>query len=87
MGALVLLSGFTQKDNVNLIKRMKEIFLDRKYTMSYIPSITDKKLESFKNTKMQLREYGNFEFNYFDIDDFCSMDKIDAIFKSDVIYL
>jgi len=87
MGALVLLSGFTKKDNVNLIKRMKEIFLDRKYTLSYIPSMTDKKLENFKKTKMQLSQYGNFEFNYFDIDDFCSIDTIDKIFKSDVIYL
>ena len=51
MGALVLLSGFTQKDNVNLIKRMKEIFLDRKYTLSYIPSITDKKIRRFQKGK------------------------------------
>jgi len=87
MGVLVLLSGFTEKDNVNLKNKMKEIFLDKRYTLSYIPSITDRKLEHFEETKIRLNEYGNFDFNYFDIDDFCDIDKIEKIFKSDVIYL
>lgn len=87
MGALVLLSGFTEKDNVNLKKRVQELFLDKKYTLSYIPSMTDRKLKHFEKTKEQLSEYGNFEFNYFDIDDFCNIDKIDRIFKAEVIYL
>ena len=51
MGALVLLSGFTEKDNVNLKKKMQELFLDRKYTLSYIPSMTDKKLKFLKKQK------------------------------------
>jgi len=87
MGVLVLLSGFTEKDNVDLKMKMKEIFLEKKYTLSYIPSITDKKLEHFEETKNKLSEFGNFDFNYFDIDDFCDIDKIEKIFKSDVIYL
>ena len=87
MGTIVLLSGFAEKENANLKKRMQEIFLNKKYTLSYIPSMTDRKLKYFERTKKQLSEYGNFEFNYFDIDDFCNMDKIDKIFKSDVIYL
>jgi dipeptidase E len=87
MGALVLLSDFTEKDNVNLKRKMREIFLDKKYTLSYIPSMTDRELKYFEKTKSKLSEYGNFEFNYFDIDDFCSIDKIDKIFKSEVIYL
>jgi len=87
MGVLVLLSGFTEKDNINLKKKMKEIFLDKRYTLSYIPSITDRKLEHFEETKNKLGEYANFDFNYFDIDDFCDIDKIEKIFKSDVIYL
>lgn len=87
MGALVLLSDFTEKDNVNLKRKMRELFLDKKYTLSYIPSMTDRELKYFERTKNKLSEYGNFEFNYFDIDDFCSIDKIEKIFKSDVIYL
>ena len=87
MGALVLLSDFTEKDNVNLKKKMKEMFLDKKYTLSYIPSMTDRNLECFEKTKNKLSEYGNFEFNYFDIDYFCNIEKIDKIFKSEVIYL
>ena len=87
MGALVLLSGFTEKDNVNLKRKMKEIFLNKRYTLSYIPSITDRELKYFEETKTKLGEYGNFDFNYFDIDDFCDLDKIEKIFKSDVIYL
>jgi len=84
MGALVLLSDFTEKDNVNLKRKMRELFLDKKYTLSYIPSMTDRELKYFERTKNKLSEYGNFEFNYFDIDDFCSIDKIEKIFKSDV---
>jgi len=87
MGALVLLSGFTEKDNVNLKRKMQEIFLDKEYTLSYIPSMTDKKLKYFEETKTKLSEYGNFKYNYFDIDDFCDLDKIEKIFKAEVIYL
>lgn len=87
MGALVLLSDFTEKDNVNLKRKMREIFLYKKYILSYIPSMSEKKLEYFEKTRKKLSEYGNFEFNYFDIDDFCNIDKIEKIFKSDVIYL
>ncbi|MBU3091823.1 peptidase E [Clostridium sp. CM028] len=87
MGALVLLSDFTEKDNVFLKKKMKELFLDKKYTLSYIPSMTDRNLKCFEKTKNKLSEYGNFEFNYFDIDYFCNIEKIDKIFKSEVIYL
>lgn len=87
MGALVLLSDFTEKDNVNLKKKMKEIFLDKKYTLSYIPSMADRNLKCFEKTKNKLSEYGNFEFNYFDIDYFCNIEKTDKIFKSEVIYL
>ncbi|MBU3182029.1 Type 1 glutamine amidotransferase-like domain-containing protein [Clostridium psychrophilum] len=87
MGALVLLSGFTDKDNINLKTKMNEIFFKKRFTLSYIPSITDRTLKHFKKTKTKLSEYGNFNFNYFDIDDFCDIDKIEKIFKSDVIYL
>lgn len=87
MGILVLLSDFTEEDNLNLKRKMREIFLNKKYTLSYIPSSTDKELKYFERTKNKLSEYGNFRFNYFDIDDFCSMERIDNIFKSDVIYL
>ena len=89
MGALILLSEFTEKDNINLKMKMKEIFLDKKYTLSYIPSKTetDKKLKHFENTKDKLNEYGDFKYIYFDIDDFCDLDKTEKIFKSDVIYL
>ena len=87
MGVLVLLSDFTERDNLNLKRKMREIFLNKKYTLSYIPSRTDKKLKYFEKTKNKLSEYGNFQFNYFDIDDFCSIEKIDKIFKSEVIYL
>jgi dipeptidase E len=87
MGALILLSDFTEKDNVNLKIKMKEIFTDKRYTLSYIPSMTDRKLKYFDKTKAKLNEYGNFNFSYFDIDDFCSIDKIEKIFKSEIIYL
>ena len=87
MGALILLSDFTENDNVNLKRKMREIFLDKKYTLSYIPSMSDRKLKYFEKTKNKLSEYGNFEFNYFDIDDFCNIDKIEKIFKSEIIYL
>ncbi|HEY8891085.1 MAG TPA: Type 1 glutamine amidotransferase-like domain-containing protein [Clostridium sp.] len=87
MGALILLSGFTDKDNVNLKRKIKDIFLDKKYTLSYIPSMTDAKLKHFEEAKTKLSEYGDFDVNYFDIDDFCNIDKIDKIFRSDVIYL
>ena len=87
MGALVLLSGFTDKDNINLKIKMNEIFFEKRFTLSYIPSITDRTLKHFEKTKTKLSEYGNFNFNYFDIDDFCDIDKIEKIFKSDVIYL
>ena len=87
MGVLVLLSDFTERDNLNLKRKMREIFLNKKYTLSYIPSRSDKKLKYFEKTKNKLSEYGNFGFNYFDIDDFCSIEKIDKIFKSEVIYL
>ncbi|MCZ6910910.1 MAG: Type 1 glutamine amidotransferase-like domain-containing protein, partial [Rickettsia endosymbiont of Ixodes persulcatus] len=87
MGALVLLSGFTENDNVNLKIKMKKIFLDKKYTVSFIPSITDKEQKEFEVAKNSLSEYGDFNFNYFDIDDFCDIDKIEKIFESDVIYL
>ncbi|WP_291635871.1 Type 1 glutamine amidotransferase-like domain-containing protein [Clostridium sp.] len=87
MGALVLLSDFTENDNMDLKVKTREIFLDKKYTLSFIPSMTDRELKHFEKTKIELREYGNFEFIYFDIDDFCNIDKIENIFKSDVIYL
>ncbi|MGH4050915.1 MAG: Type 1 glutamine amidotransferase-like domain-containing protein [Clostridium sp.] len=87
MGALVLLSGFTQKNNINLKMKMKEIFFGKEYTLSYIPSMTDKKLKHFELAKTELNEYGDFKYNYFDIDDFCDLNKIEKIFKSDVIYL
>ncbi|MCB2294701.1 peptidase E [Clostridium algoriphilum] len=87
MGALVLLSGFTDKDNINLKRKMREMFLEKKYTLSYIPSITDRTLKHFEKTKIKLSEYGNFNFNYFDIDDFCDIDKIEKIFQSEIIYL
>ena len=87
MGALILLSAFTDKDNVNLKIKIKELFLNKKYTLSFIPSMTDRKLKHFEETKDKLSEYGDFKFNYLDIDDFCSVDKIDEIFKSEVIYL
>jgi len=87
MGALVLLSGFTQKNNINLKMKMKEIFSGKEYTLSYIPSMTDKKLKHFETAKVELNEYGDFKYNYFDIDDFCDLKKIEKIFESDVIYL
>ena len=87
MGALILLSDFTENDNVNLKRKMIEIFSDKKYTISYIPSMTDKDLKYFKKTKDKLNNYGNFKVDYFDIDDFCNMDKIEKIFMSDIIYL
>jgi len=87
MGALILLSGFTDKDNVNLKTKIRELFLEKKYTLSYIPSMTDTKLKDFEESKTKLSGYGNFDVNYFDIDDFCNIDKIDKIFRSDVIYL
>ncbi len=57
MGALILLSEFTEKDNINLKMKIKEIFLDKKYTLSYIPSMTetDKKLKHFENTKDRVK--------------------------------
>lgn len=87
MGALILLSDFTEDDNVNLKRKMKEIFINKKYTISYIPSKTDRKLKYFERTKTNLCKYGNFKFNYFDIDDFCNIEKIENIFKSEIIYL
>ncbi|MGK0468455.1 Type 1 glutamine amidotransferase-like domain-containing protein [Clostridium sp.] len=87
MGALILLSDFTEKDDLDLKRKMREIFLDRRYTLSYIPSKTDKRLKYFKRAEDKLSEYGNFEFEYFDIDDFCNIDKIEKIFKSEIIYL
>ena len=87
MGALILLSDFTENDNANLKRKMREIFLDKKYTISYIPSMSDRKLKYFERTKSKLSEYGNFQFKYFDIDDFCNVDKIEKIFKSEIIYL
>lgn len=87
MCTLILLSDFTEKDNVNLKRKMREIFLDKRYTLSYIPSMTDRRLKYFKKAKEKLSEYGNFQFEYFDIDDFCNIDKIEKIFKSEIIYL
>jgi len=87
MGALILLSDFTEKDDLDLKKKIREIFLDKKYTLSYIPSKTDKRLKYFKRAEDKLSEYGNFQFEYFDIDDFCNIDKIEKIFKSEIIYL
>jgi dipeptidase E len=87
MGALILLSDFTENDNVNLKRKMRELFLDKKYTISYIPSMSDRKLKYFKKAKMKLSKYGNFQFDYFDIDDFCNVDKVEKIFKSEIIYL
>jgi dipeptidase E len=87
MGALILLSDFTENDNVNLKRKMRELFLDKKYTISYIPSMSDRKLKHFKKAKMKLSKYGNFQFDYFDIDDFCNVDKVEKIFKSEIIYL
>lgn len=87
MGALILLSDFTENDNVNLKLKMREIFLDKKHTISYIPSMSDRKLKYFEKAKRNLSKYGNFNFNYFDIDDFCNVDKIEKIFKSEIIYL
>ncbi|MBZ9686338.1 Type 1 glutamine amidotransferase-like domain-containing protein [Clostridium estertheticum] len=87
MGALILLSDFTENDNVNLKRKVQEMFLDKKYTVSYIPSMSDRKLKYFEKAKMELGKYGNFHFKYFDIDDFCNVAKIEKIFKSDIIYL
>ncbi|MBZ9634100.1 peptidase E [Clostridium tagluense] len=87
MGALILLSDFTENDNVNLKRKMQEIFLDKKYTISYIPSMSDIKLKYFEQAKMELSKYGNFQFDYFDIDDFCNIEKIEKIFESEIIYL
>lgn len=87
MGALILLSNFTEKDNVNLKIKVREIFLEKTHTLSYIPSMSDKKLKYFKRAEDKLSEYGNFQLKYFDIDDFCNIDKIEEIFKSEIIYL
>jgi len=87
MGALILLSDFTENDNVNLKRKMTEIFNDKKYTISYIPSMSDIKFKYFEKTKIKLSEFGNFQFNYIDIDDFCNISKIEKIFKSEIIYL
>lgn len=87
MGALILLSDFTGNDNVNLKLKMREIFLEKKHTISYIPSMSDRKLKYFERAKRELSKYGNFQFKYFDIDDFCNVDKIEKIFKSEIIYL
>ncbi len=87
MGALILLSDFTGNDNMNLKRKIQEMFLDKKYTISYIPSMSDKKLKYFQKAKIELSKYGNFQFKYFDIDDFCNVAKIEKIFKSDIIYL
>jgi dipeptidase E len=87
MGALILLSDFTEQDDEALKRKTREIFLDKKYTLSYIPSKTDKRLKHFKRAEDKLSEYGDFQFEYFDIDDFCNIDKIEKIFKSEIIYL
>jgi len=87
MGALILLSDFTENDNMNLKLKMREMFLEKRHTVSYIPSMSDRKLKYFEKAKVNLSKYGNFQFNYFDIDDFCNVDKIEKIFKSEIIYL
>jgi dipeptidase E len=87
MGALILLSEFTEDDNMGLKRKIRELFIDKKYTISYIPSKTDTKLKHFENTKKKLSEFGSFQFDYFDIDDFCNISKIEKIFESEIIYL
>ena len=61
----------TEDDNVSLKRKIRELFIDKKYTISYIPSMTDRKLKKYhEKTKKRVSEFGSFQFDYFDIDDF-----------------
>ncbi|MCB2297413.1 Type 1 glutamine amidotransferase-like domain-containing protein [Clostridium tagluense] len=87
MGTLVLFSDFTENDNIDFKNSVRKLFLDKKYILTYIASMTDIELKYYKMNKESLSEYGDFEFHYLDIDEFYNPDNIEELFKSDVIYL
>ncbi|WP_066505296.1 Type 1 glutamine amidotransferase-like domain-containing protein [Abyssisolibacter fermentans] len=84
---LVLLSNFTRKDNKELINRVVNNFSNGKYNLAYVPSCTDSSRKYYIHVKSMLNEYGNFQYEYYDIDENCDSIDFDKLFSSDVIYL
>jgi dipeptidase E len=84
---VILLSGFTTKDNSSLVSSVKYNFLNKNYKIGFIPSCTGKNSINYLNkVKKYLSKYGLFRFEVFDIDEKYNENNIKTLFECEIIY-